>query len=418
MTIMVIGGGRIQSYLVAAIQRRGEKALVLDRDADCYCAGVADYFEECDTLDHGKALDIARRHKISGVMTAGTDVGYTVAYVAYHMGLPSCHPSAAYSAKNKYRMRDLINLDHPVWMRVAGSNPVAWEMKAHAKGIEPYPCVMKPVDMSASRGISICRNQQEYRVAYWKALNESTSGTAIVEECLGFVDGEYSPGGHREVAIDAAVIDGVPYICNSAERVFSGAHEAIEVGFTAPAFPGRLPPAIDAICKKAVKALGVTEGPFKMDLIYDERYGWCLLECTTRWSGSFDHNVAASWARGRDFSDDLVEYAITGKFRDDLKTLHNYPPARYVANYCPFFAPGQVITEDIMDLYRTSPGVIDVIKTRDVQPPLNSLVARCLFVFASGETIAEAWGKCVEADNHRKRVDAAIYAKEYNNDKG
>ena len=150
MTIMVIGGGRIQSYLVAAIQRRGHASLVLDRDPACYCADIADHFEECDTLDHGKALDIARRYKISGVMTAGTDVGYTVAYVAYHMGLPSAHPSAAYSAKNKYRMRDLINLDHPVWMRPSGSNPVAWEMHAHAKGIEPYPCVMKPVDMSAS----------------------------------------------------------------------------------------------------------------------------------------------------------------------------------------------------------------------------------------------------------------------------
>lgn len=418
MKIMVIGGGRIQSYLVTAAHNRGFEALVVDRDPECYGAGIADHFEVCDTTDHHTALEIARRNKISGVMTAGTDVGYTVAYVAHHMGLPSAHPSAAFSAKRKDRMRDLINFVHPVWMRPVGSNPVAWELHMHSKGLEPYPCVMKPVDMSASRGISICRNPQEYRVAYWKALHESASGTAIVEECLGFIDGEYSPGGHREIAIDAAVYDGVPYICNSAERVFSGNHEAIEIGFTAPAFPGRLPASIDAICKKAVGALGVTDGPFKMDLIYDERYGWCLLECTTRWSGSFDHNVAASWARGRDFSDDLIEYAVNGKFRDDLKTLHDGPPKRFVADYCPFFAPGQVITEDILDLYRSAPGIIDVIKTADVQAPLSSLAARGLFVFASGTTVAEAWGKCVDADNHRKRFEAAIYAKEYNDDKG
>lgn len=414
MTVMVIGGGRIQSYLVAAIQRRGVKALVVDMDPKCFCASLADHFEECDTLDHHKALDVARRYKISGVMTAGTDVGYTVAFVARHMGLPSAHPSAAYAAKNKYCMRDLVDLPHPVWMRVDGSNPVLWQIHAAAWGINPYPCVMKPVDLSASRGISVCRTPEAYQLAYWKARQASPSATVIVEECLGFVDGSYSPGGHREVAIDAVVVDGKPYICNSAERIFSGTHEAIEAGYVSPAYPGRLPERIDEICARAVKALGVTEGPFKMDLIHDERYGWCLLECTTRWSGSFDHNVAASWARGRDFSDDLVEYALTGKFRDDLRDLHASPPIRYVACLTPFFEPGQLITEDIMDFYRSEPGVVDVIKMRDVQPPLDSLAARCLFVFGNGASVREAWSVCEEADNHRKRAMAMIYAKEWN----
>jgi len=404
--LLIIGGGRIQSYLVHAAHERGLEAVVLDMDPKCYGAGIADYFELCDTTDHRGALDIARKHSVDGVMTAGTDVGYTVAFVAHHMGLPSCHPSAAYSAKNKWRMRELINLEHPIWMRAEGSNPVAWEIHAGAWNVEPYPCVMKPVDLSASRGISVCRTREEYRRAYWNAANVSPSSTVIVEECLGFVDGKYSPGGHREVAIDAALIDGYPFIVNTAERVFSGEHEAIEIGVTAPAFSGRPPLAIQRICEAAVNALGITEGPFKADLIYDERYGWCLLECTTRWSGSFDHNVAASYARDRDFSDDLIEYALTGKFRHELAHIHESPPTRYVSSYCPFFTPGQVITQDIIDLYRLAEGVFDVIKTRDVQPDLTSLAARSLFVFGSGTTVAEAWKVCVDADNYRKRIEA------------
>lgn len=402
MTFMVVGGGRIQSYLVEEFKKHGE-VLVIDKDPNCYCRDLADHLEVCDTSDHRKALEIGARYNIAAVQTAGTDAGFTVAFVADNLGLHSCGAGAAYNTKNKRMMRELVNLKTPVWMPAeAGAD--GWVEYCRKCAVPPFPCVLKPVSLSASRGISVVENEAEYHTAYMVAFYAG-DGDTIVEQCLGYVDGKYSPGKHREVAIDIAVVDRIPYIVNSAERVFSDVYPGIEVGHINPAFDGAPPAEIYALAKKAVKHLGVTEGPFKIDLIYDGRYGWCLLECATRWSGAFDHSLTGFMARGRNYTKDLVEYAMTGEFDRAVPSTHLYSPKQYCACITPLFHTGQIITRDIVDAYRGSPGIIEVIKMRDKMDPLTSCAVRPLFVFGCGDTKEEAWHIVKEADDFRKRLE-------------
>jgi carbamoyl-phosphate synthase large subunit len=407
MKIMVVGGGRIQYYLINEIKNMNHASVVIDQDPRCYCAGPADDFVVCDTRDHRRALEIAREKHIDAVVTAGTDVGYTVSYVAYHMGLPACHPGAAYNTYQKHRMRDLINLATPTWLE---SNGRYWEWEEYARErlVEPYPCVVKPVDLSASRGITLVEGPRDYQTAYWKEFMASPSQKVVVEQCLGYVDGKYSAGGHREVAVDIAMIGGKPYIVNSADRVFSSLHPGLEVGYVTPAFKNRPPKEIWDIATKATKALGVTEGPFKMDLIYDSRYGWCLLECATRWSGAFDHSVCARIARNRNFTRELLDYAITGHFEITLKEIHDSKPDKYCAMFAPTFEVGQLITDQIIGIYQGSIGISEVIKTRDKQGPVSNASQRPLFIFGIGDTPEQAWKYCTDADNYRKDLETSM----------
>lgn len=67
-----------------------------------------------------------------------------------------------------------------------------------------YPVIVKPADASASRGLSLCRTQEELFPAYEKALQNSPSGNVVVED---YIDGE--DGG-----MDFMVKDGKPYLVN------------------------------------------------------------------------------------------------------------------------------------------------------------------------------------------------------------
>lgn len=47
-----------------------------------------------------------------------------------------------------------------------------------------YPVIIKPADNGGSRGITICYEEKEFEEAYQKAISNSNSGTAIIEEYL------------------------------------------------------------------------------------------------------------------------------------------------------------------------------------------------------------------------------------------
>jgi hypothetical protein len=120
-----------------------------------------------------------------------------------------------------------------------------------------------------------------------------------------------------------------------------------------------------------------------MDLIHDARYGWCLLECATRWSGSFDHTLGAQWATGRNLSATLVDYALGRAF--DPRVLV-FEPTSFVACHTPVVPRGTILGPSMVTTIRYQPEVVDVITTRSVAGDQTTLADRPLFVFARGHT--------------------------------
>lgn len=67
-----------------------------------------------------------------------------------------------------------------------------------------YPVIVKPTDANASKGLSLCRTQDELFPAYRKALQNSPAGSVIVEDFIDGIDG----------GMDFMLENGKPFLVN------------------------------------------------------------------------------------------------------------------------------------------------------------------------------------------------------------
>jgi hypothetical protein len=154
-------------------------------------------------------VNAARSRPIDGVLVVGDRPTVIAARVAAALGLPGHPPEAAAIAKHKLRTRERL--------RDVG-RPVPWFIplsidRAISHGAIQYPCVLKPVALSGSRGVMRADDPASLRAAIerLRALLEAPDvraernedhKTAIVE---GFIPG-------REFAVEGLMHHGTLHV--------------------------------------------------------------------------------------------------------------------------------------------------------------------------------------------------------------
>jgi hypothetical protein len=108
-------------------------------------------------------LDAARGRPIDGVLVVGDRPTVIGARVAEALGLPFHSAEAAAIARHKQRTRECLRhagLLAPWWFPIALGEP-----SALPPGPLTYPCVLKPVSLSGSRGVMRADNEAELAAA-------------------------------------------------------------------------------------------------------------------------------------------------------------------------------------------------------------------------------------------------------------
>jgi len=145
---------------------------------------------------------------VGGILALGDAPSVAAAYTARELGISYNHPSAVEACRSKLRMREVFRetgLNTP-WFRVMNLDPLP---EPALLGIS-YPCVLKPLSLSASRGVIRANNRDEFVSAAQRIrkLLESPEIRATREAHLDqiLVEG-YIPG--REVAVEGLLTGGV-----------------------------------------------------------------------------------------------------------------------------------------------------------------------------------------------------------------
>lgn len=383
--VWLIGAGRLQEPISQTIQARGYAVLATDGNADAYCAKLVDKLVVLDTYDVAGHLAYAKTLTTPpmAVLTDAADVGPTVSALAEYFGLPACSYEAALATRNKAQFRRLFKQLHPRYaVYQATDNPVVvnstW-LAATGKRDTTYPLfpvVVKPADNCASRGVTKAYNAAQLIQAFTIAAQATRFSSEIILE-------EYLCG--TEYATDWLIVDGKAILVNACARVFSGFGR--ELGHYNPWRP---PEIVHKLASRAAQELGVTEGPFKLDWLYDKRYGWSALEGATRWSGGFDHTHSAYYATGRQLREVLLDYALGLPF--DITKLA-WQHKRYCVVYAPSMPVGHTIKpsavkpvlsgqDQLHEIVVTRPGVVGV---------ETSCADRPVFVITSSSTTDDAW---------------------------
>jgi biotin carboxylase len=152
-------------------------------------------------------LESQRVKQVDGMLVLGDRPGPAAAYAAAGLGILHNLPVSVEAARNKLRVREVLrdaDLSVP-WFRQMSMTPLP---EPAFLGMQ-YPCVLKPLSLSASQGVIRANDREEFlaAAARIKRLLESPEIRATREPHLDqiLVEG-YLPG--QEVAVEALLTEG------------------------------------------------------------------------------------------------------------------------------------------------------------------------------------------------------------------
>jgi len=245
--IMILGAGTYQVPLIKTARRMGLYTIVVSIPGDYLGFSLADKVYYLDTRDREGILKAAREEKIDGICTSGTDVAVSsIGYVCEQMGLTGIPLKAAETVTDKALMKEAFLAGG-----VAAAKGVrAYTLEEARRAAERigYPVVVKRVDSSGSRGISVVRKPSKIEEAFLHAKDRSSRDYVLVEEYLKGV----------EIGVDGFVQDGkLVFLAAHDKFIYQGDNITVPVGH---AFPYRCSKAVEEeIARQMQRAVTATE---------------------------------------------------------------------------------------------------------------------------------------------------------------
>jgi phosphoribosylaminoimidazole carboxylase (NCAIR synthetase) len=229
-----------------------------------------------------KAALFAREHPIAAVVGVDDDTVIVASSIAQRLGLKSLPVHAATAARDKYLQRQqLAQAGVPVPRFML--RPIEEDPAALAKTIS-YPCVLKPVRLSASRGVIRADNPASFVAAHAR-LRAILRDPANERECgvraTNYLIEEFVPG--YEVALEGLVVNRRLHVLALFDKPdpLDGPFFEETIYVTPSSVPVGLQSAIKDCAERAARAIGITEGPVHAELRYNERGPW-LIELAAR----------------------------------------------------------------------------------------------------------------------------------------
>jgi len=306
---------------------------------------------------------------------------FLAALAAERLHIPFHPPAAVEACRSKYLSRERFRaagLNVPSYCRV----PLAAD-PLQAAGRAPFPCVLKPLGLSGSRGVIRADNEPEF-VAAFERIRRLLGSIEIRmrrDEQDRFIQvEEFIPG--REFAIEGIVTDGVLRTLALFDKPdpLDGPFFEETIYVTPSRESGAVQREIVETAGRAVAALGLTHGPVHAELRWNERGAW-MLEAAPR-------PIGGLCARALRFSGglSLEELILRHALGEDVSGYHLDGPATGVM-MIPI--PRAGIYEDVagLDRARAIGGIEDVVISAErgqTLEPLPEGSSYLGFIFARG----------------------------------
>lgn len=222
-------------------------------------------------------IESQRAQRVDGMLALGDRPAVAGAHAARGLGIHYNHPLAVEACRSKLRMREIFRdagLSVP-WFRTIPLNPAP---EPAFLGIS-YPCVLKPLSLSASQGVVRANNRNEFLAgaSRIRRLLDSAEIRATREASLDhmLVEG-YLPG--KEVAVEGLLTDGTLRILAIFDKPepLEGPYFEETIYVTPSRLPEEQQSAIEATARSAVQALGLSHGPMHAEFRINDKGVWPL----------------------------------------------------------------------------------------------------------------------------------------------
>ncbi|MCQ2454795.1 MAG: ATP-grasp domain-containing protein [Clostridia bacterium] len=198
--ILLLGGSEQQVIAIDTAKKLGYYTILCDYLPDNPGQYHADKFYQVSTTDMNAVLTVAKENGIDGVLAYASDpAAPTAAFVAEQLNLPTNPFVSVNTLCNKDSLR--IFLKENGFAVPFSKGFTSLEDVLKFQDSFDYPIIIKPVDSSGSKGITVLQNKSGLKEAVEFALSFSRGKRIIVEEFI-VRDHRYLIGG------DIFVIDG------------------------------------------------------------------------------------------------------------------------------------------------------------------------------------------------------------------
>jgi biotin carboxylase len=225
---------------------------------------------ECSTRD---IVEYSRQAPLHAILSVDDSASLLAAQASVVLGLPHNAPDAALAARDKYLMRRMLaagGVPVPVFQRFAGS-----EEPADVAAQVSYPCVVKPLRLSGSRGVIRADHPTELVAAFTRTRAMLLADGYALEDIALLVE-SFIPG--FEVALEGLLTQGTLRVLALFDKP-----DPLDGPFfeeTIYVTPSRLPEATQAAIAdctaRAAAALGLREGPVHAELRVNEAGPWMV----------------------------------------------------------------------------------------------------------------------------------------------
>jgi len=279
---------QIEDFLVAA-ERLGVEVVVAADQASTLHRAQPNRLLTIPLTDPHRAAraiaDFARHHAIGAVIGVDEETTVVAAAIARELGLRHIPFESATAVRDKYQLRRrLQTAGLPVpWFRL-----VPRESDPHDLAQEvAYPCVLKPLFLSASRGVIRVNNPDEFVRAFarvGKILNQPDvvrRGGALARSLL--IEG-YIPG--QELALEGLVTEGELQVLAVFDKPdpLEGPYFEETIYVTPSRLPLSAQASIRDCTRRACLALGLDDGPIHAELRFNGDGPW-IIEVAARTIG-------------------------------------------------------------------------------------------------------------------------------------
>jgi biotin carboxylase len=311
-----------------------------------------------------KAIDgvdeIVPRGPFDGIAAVGDRPSYIAALAAERLGLSFSPPCAVEAGKNKFLARQRFR-EHELLTP-------GYELLNQPTGAARYPCVLKPLGLSGSRGVIRANNAAEFVAAFARIKKIAAEPSVLVEDFI--------PG--HEYALEGIATRGRLQTLALFDKPdpLDGPFFEETIYVTVP-----MKKAIADTAQLAITALGLTDGPVHAEMRVNDAGVW-MLEVAARPIGGLCSRVLR-FAGGKPLEELILRHAVGEPVEQILE------PGAHAVMMIPIPRAGIYIGVSGVEDARTVEGIEDIVVTAkrgQEMLPLPEGASYLGFIFARAET--------------------------------
>ena len=278
--IILLGGSHGQLPAILEAKKRGYYTILCDYLEDNPGKMFADLFLQESTTDKERILQIAIREQADFIFSYASDpAALTASYVSEKLNLPgNCFASTELLVKKDlFREFLFINGFNTPYFEVIEQSVAGSEYHTKLQ----YPVVVKPVDSSDTKGVTLVKKPGLLIEALDEAFQHSKSKKAIIEE---FIDAEIA-----NFHGDGFVLDGELVFCALGDLLYTSVSHPIKPSCTQ--YPSKKSEEIIQYARheinRLIKLTGFNTSAVNIEARYNSQGTFYIMEIGPRSGGSY-----------------------------------------------------------------------------------------------------------------------------------